>query len=81
MRKIQIIHYLKNGQDHMAVFPFNEYNISQIKPAFDVKERLMEIEAIANNPKALTFKTPSLKWNALVDFKRVMTVYGIILQI
>jgi hypothetical protein len=51
--------------------------ISQIKPAFDVaiKERLM-IEAIANNPKALTLKTPSLKWNALVDFKRVMTVYG-----
>jgi peptidyl-dipeptidase Dcp len=32
--------------------------ISQIKPAFDVaiKERLMEIEAIANNPKALTLK-------------------------
>jgi peptidyl-dipeptidase Dcp len=37
---------------------FNEYNISQIKPAFDVviKERLSEIEAIANNPKAPTFE-------------------------
>jgi peptidyl-dipeptidase Dcp len=34
------------------------FNLSQIKPAFDVaiKERLMEIEAIANNPKALTLK-------------------------
>jgi peptidyl-dipeptidase Dcp len=39
--------------------PAFEYNISQIKPAFDVviKERLSEIEAIANNPKAPTLKT------------------------
>jgi peptidyl-dipeptidase Dcp len=47
---------------------FNEYNISQIKPAFDVaiKERLSEIEAIANNPKAPTFENTLLKWNAPV---------------
>jgi peptidyl-dipeptidase Dcp len=47
---------------------FNEYNISQIKPAFDVviKERLSEIEAIANNPKAPTLKIRLLKWNAPV---------------
>jgi hypothetical protein len=46
---------------------FNEYNISQIK-AFDVviKERLSEIEAIANNPKAPTLKIRLLKWNAPV---------------
>jgi peptidyl-dipeptidase Dcp len=48
---------LKNGQVHTAGACFNEYNISQIKPAFDVViERLSEIEAIANNPKAPTFE-------------------------
>ena len=59
---------------------FNEYNISQIKPAFDVviKERLSEIEAIANNPKAPTFEnTIAQMERAGKDFKRVMTVYGI----
>jgi peptidyl-dipeptidase Dcp len=59
---------------------FNEYNISQIKPAFDVaiKERLSEIEAIANNPKAPTFEnTIAQMERAGNDFKRVMTVYGI----
>jgi peptidyl-dipeptidase Dcp len=59
---------------------FNEYNISQIKPAFDVviKERLSEIEAIANNPKAPTFEnTIAQMERAGSDFKRVMTVYGI----
>jgi peptidyl-dipeptidase Dcp len=58
---------------------FNEYNISQIKPAFDVviKERLSEIEAIANNPKAPTLKMIAQMERAGSDFKRVMTVYGI----
>ncbi|MEZ7500461.1 M3 family metallopeptidase [Flavobacterium sp. Arc3] len=59
---------------------FNEYNISQIKPAFDVaiKERLKEIEAIANNSKAPTFEnTIAQMERAGKDFKRVMTVYGI----
>jgi peptidyl-dipeptidase Dcp len=59
---------------------FNEYNISQIKPAFDVaiKERLNEIEAIANNPKAPTFEnTIAQLERAGKDFKRVMSVYGI----
>jgi peptidyl-dipeptidase Dcp len=62
---------------------FNEYNISQIKPAFDVviKERLSEIEAIANNPKAPTLKIRLLKWNAPVVILSVMTVYGFILRI
>jgi peptidyl-dipeptidase Dcp len=56
----------KNGQDHMAVFLLSIYH--KLNQPFDVaiKERLMEIEAIANNPKALTFEKPSLKWNALV---------------
>jgi peptidyl-dipeptidase Dcp len=52
---------------------FNEYNISQIKPAFDVviKERLSEIEAIANNPKAPTFEnTIAQMERAGSDFKR-----------
>jgi peptidyl-dipeptidase Dcp len=59
---------------------FNEYNISQIKPAFDVaiKERLNEVDAIANNPKAPTFEnTIAQMERAGKDFKRVMTVYGI----
>jgi peptidyl-dipeptidase Dcp len=36
---------------------FNEYNISQIKPAFDVviKERLSEIEAIAKQSEGAHF--------------------------
>jgi peptidyl-dipeptidase Dcp len=56
---------------------FNEYNISQIKPAFDVviKERLSEIEAIANNPKAPTFE------NTIAQMERagsaMSRVYGI----
>jgi peptidyl-dipeptidase Dcp len=51
---------------------FNEYNISQIKPAFDVhQERLSEIEAIANNPKAPTFEnTIAQMERAGSDFKR-----------
>lgn len=59
---------------------FNEYNISQIKPAFDVaiKERLNEIEAIANNVKPPTFEnTIAQMERSGKDFKRVMTVYGI----
>lgn len=59
---------------------FNEYNISQIKPAFDVaiKERLSEIDAIANNPKAATFENTIAQMERSGKvFKRVMTVYGI----
>jgi peptidyl-dipeptidase Dcp len=44
---------------------FNEYNISQIKPADVAIKAFKRIEAIANNPKAPTLKT-LLKWNAVV---------------
>jgi peptidyl-dipeptidase Dcp len=61
--------------DDHTVPAFNEYNISQIKPAFDVaiKERLNEIDNRQQSEGALE-KTQLLKWNAPVsDFKRVMT--------
>jgi peptidyl-dipeptidase Dcp len=59
---------------------FNEYNISQIKPAFDgIKERLSEIEA--NNPKAPTFEnTIAQMERAGSDFKRVMTVWDLFFE-
>jgi peptidyl-dipeptidase Dcp len=65
---IRTTHCSKMDRSIRRVPAFNEYNISQIKPAFDVviKERLSEIEAIANNPKAPTLKIRLLKWNAPV---------------
>jgi hypothetical protein len=41
-----------------------------------IKERLSEIEAIANRRRPL-LKTQLLKWNAPVVILSVMTVYGI----
>ncbi|TDE06423.1 M3 family metallopeptidase [Flavobacterium hiemivividum] len=59
---------------------FNEYKIADIKPAFDVaiKERLAEIDAIANNPKPPTFEnTIAQMERSGKTFRRVSTVYGI----
>jgi peptidyl-dipeptidase Dcp len=59
----------------------NEYNISQIKP-FDVviKERLSEIEAIANNPKAPTFENTIAQMERAGLIKRVMTVWDLFFE-
>lgn len=59
---------------------FNEYKIADIKPAFDIaiKERLAEVDAIANNPKPPTFEnTIAQMERSGKSFKRVSTVYGI----
>jgi Zn-dependent oligopeptidase len=47
---------------------FNEYNISQIKPAFDVviKERLSELRRSLTIRRRPLLKTRLLKWNAPV---------------
>ena len=59
---------------------FNEYKVSQFKPAieFAIQEKLNQIEAIANNPKAPTFdNTIAAMERSGETMDRISTVYGI----
>lgn len=59
---------------------FNEYKVSQFKPAieFAIQEKLNEIDAIANNPKAATFdNTIAALERSGKTIDRISAVYGI----
>ncbi|RUT71198.1 M3 family peptidase [Flavobacterium cupreum] len=59
---------------------FNEYKVSDFKPAiqFAIQEKLNEVEAIANNPKAPTFdNTIAALELSGKTITRIATVYGI----
>ncbi|WP_274781061.1 M3 family metallopeptidase [Flavobacterium sp. SUN052] len=72
---------LKDWKGNYGGVPaFNEYKISDFKPAmeFAMQEKLNEIEAIANNPKAATFKnTIEALEKTGKKLSRVSAVYGI----
>jgi peptidyl-dipeptidase Dcp len=59
---------------------FNEYKVSDFKPAieFAIQEKLSEVDVIANNPKAPTFEnTIAALERSGESMDRVTTVYGI----
>lgn len=59
---------------------FNEYKVSDFKPAieFGIQEKLNEVDAIANNPKAPTFdNTIAALELSGKTITRIATVYGI----
>ncbi len=59
---------------------FNEFKVSDFKPAieFAIQEKLNEVDAIANNPKAPTFEnTIAALERSGETMERVSTVYGI----
>ncbi|KAF2512511.1 M3 family metallopeptidase [Flavobacterium foetidum] len=59
---------------------FNEYKVVDFKPAieFAIQEKLNEIDAIANNPKAPTFEnTIAAMERSGKTMDRIFTVYGI----
>jgi peptidyl-dipeptidase Dcp len=59
---------------------FNEYKVSDIKPAIEVaiKEKLEETDAIANNPQAPNFEnTIAALERSGKTLSRVMAVFGI----
>ncbi len=59
---------------------FNEYKVSQFKPGieFAIQEKLSEIDAIANNPKAPTFdNTIAAMERSGATMDRISAVYGI----
>lgn len=59
---------------------FNEYQVSQFKPAIDfaIQENLDQVDAIANNPKAPTFEnTIAAMERSGATMDRISTVYGI----
>lgn len=59
---------------------FNAYKVSDFKPAieFAIQEKLNEVDAIANNPKAPTFdNTIAALELSGKTFTRIYTVYGI----
>ncbi|MBE8725480.1 M3 family metallopeptidase [Flavobacterium hungaricum] len=59
---------------------FNEYKVADFKPAieFAIQEKLNEVEAIANNPKAPTFdNTIAALERSGETMDRIATVYGI----
>ena len=59
---------------------FNEYKVSQFKPGieFAIQEKLSEIDAIANNPKAPTFEnTIAAMERSGATMDRISAVYGI----
>ncbi len=59
---------------------FNEYKVSDFKPAvqFAIQEKLNEVDAIANNPKAPTFdNTIAALERSGKTITRIFTVYGI----
>ncbi|MDR7369265.1 M3 family metallopeptidase [Flavobacterium aquidurense] len=59
---------------------FNEYKVSDFKPAieFAIQEKLNEVDAIANNPKAPTFdNTIAAMELSGKTINRIATVYGI----
>ncbi|GAA4130828.1 M3 family metallopeptidase [Flavobacterium chungbukense] len=59
---------------------FNEYKVSDFKPAieFAIQEKLSEVDAIANNPKVPTFdNTIAAMERSGKTISRILTVYGI----
>jgi peptidyl-dipeptidase Dcp len=72
---------LKNWAGPYGGVPaFNEYKVSEFKPAiqFAIQEKLSEVDAIANNPKAATFENTIValeRSGQTID--RILTVYGI----
>lgn len=72
---------LKNWAGPYGGVPaFNEYKVSEFKPAiqFAIQEKLNEVDAIANNPKAATFENTIValeRSGQTID--RILTVYGI----
>ncbi|MEN2413965.1 M3 family metallopeptidase [Flavobacterium mesophilum] len=59
---------------------FNEYKVSDFKPAieFAIQEKLNEVDAIANNPKPATFENTIVAMERSGQtIERIMTVYGI----
>ncbi|MFB9078693.1 M3 family metallopeptidase [Flavobacterium procerum] len=59
---------------------FNEYKVADFKPAleFAIQEKLSEVDAIANNPKAPTFdNTIAAMERSGKTIDRISTVYGI----
>ena len=67
------------GENH-GVPAFNEYKVSDFKPALEsaMKENLKEIDAIANNPKPATFQNTIVALERTGQtLARVYAVYGI----
>ncbi len=59
---------------------FNEYKVSDFKPAieFAIQEKLNEVDAIANNTKPATFENTIVALERSGEtIERIMTVYGI----
>nr|WP_199001810.1 M3 family metallopeptidase [Flavobacterium sp. ASV13] len=59
---------------------FNEYKVSDFKPAleFAIQEKLNEVDVIANNPKPATFENTIVAMERSGQtIERIMTVYGI----